>query len=792
MKTNFRVLALGVGVASLALWVALKDDQTNFNMPLLADAATAATLSPDVADVKSLETPAKPGETVPVVKNEAPPTPALPPGSVVITNPAATNVAATNIVQTPPAAQPPQLSPALAEIVRLLQANVSQEILMTFITNSTQPFYVGASEIVYLHDLGAPDAIVAALIKIDASPEMAARKQAAIAVKPLPPGVALTEPATNIFPTRAATPQRPPNPPDPVPVNPPPNEGSALAPPPPDTEVTYDYPAPTTEVTYNYFYTSLAPYGSWIDVPGYGYSWRPTCATWNPAWRPYVDGGRWLWSNHGWYWYSDYSWGWAPFHYGRWCRPAGYGWVWVPDTVWGPSWVSWRYSPNYCGWAPLPPSARFVSGLGFYFNTGSVGIGFEFGLGVADYCYVPTARFCDRWVSRHALPHHHNHGIHKNTTVINNYVVGNNNTIVNHGAGLDKISKATRGDVKQVTLRDTTFVKNLGTRHDRLESDGKTLTVHRPPAAVLARKSTVSSLAPTVTATTRPSTYSNPTYTKPAPAVSGSSHAVSVPAGVSTAPAAGMKGQANSAGSHHTPVIMNSRASGPTPVTRYTKPANAASQPVIVTGGTLPDISPYAKPGNAEVDLPGAGYTKLPGGASPRVTKPDAASVSRSRNDGHHSVVSSSPDQNAKPSSGYTKPASGSGSATHITSLPGVKNPSASAYNKPSPAAGHASSVGSGSAAPRSSGYARTEPSRGYTQPSAQRAPVTHAPSPSYSKPAPSAPSQSYSRPAPSYSAPARSEGHHSRVTVPSGGGGGSQSRSSGNPSGSSDGRKGR
>jgi len=27
---------------------------------------------------------------------------------------------------------------------------------------------------------------------------------------------------------------------------------------------------------------------------------------------------------------SDYNWGWAPFHYGRWAYDPFYGWMWVP------------------------------------------------------------------------------------------------------------------------------------------------------------------------------------------------------------------------------------------------------------------------------------------------------------------------------------------------------------------------------------------------------------------------------------------------------------------------------
>ena len=72
----------------------------------------------------------------------------------------------------------------------------------------------------------------------------------------------------------------------------------------------------------------------------------------------------------GWYWMSDYSWGWAPFHYGRWFHHARFGWCWMPDTVWGPSWVTWRYSDDYCGWAPLPPGAIYRAGVGFFLQRG--------------------------------------------------------------------------------------------------------------------------------------------------------------------------------------------------------------------------------------------------------------------------------------------------------------------------------------------------------------------------------------------------------------------------------------
>ena len=90
---------------------------------------------------------------------------------------------------------------------------------------------------------------------------------------------------------------------------------------------------------------------------------------------------------------SDYSWGWAAFHYGRWFHHERFGWCWTPDTVWGPSWVTWRYSVDYCGWAPLPPFTVFVSGIGFIYRGAAVGVGFDFGLGAGFFTFVPDQRF---------------------------------------------------------------------------------------------------------------------------------------------------------------------------------------------------------------------------------------------------------------------------------------------------------------------------------------------------------------------------------------------------------------
>ncbi|HXI51268.1 MAG TPA: DUF6600 domain-containing protein, partial [Candidatus Saccharimonadales bacterium] len=385
------------------------------------------------------------------------------------------------------------LSPALSEVVRLVQGGVSEEVLMAYITNSADLFNLGAAEVVYLHDLGAPPTVITMLIQHDSTPEMQARKRAAAAAQPLPPGFARNTPVPGLYagqspPTNQMTLE--------APLTPPPSLVHQVQQPTPDTAAE---PPPVFEepTSVSYFYDELAPYGTWIDVGGYGRCWRPTVAVWNSGWRPYGDCGRWIWSNCGWYWYSDYSWGWAPFHYGRWACPSGLGWVWQPDTCWGPSWVSWRYSSAYCGWAPLPPSAHFVVGHGFYNHGVSVGIGFDWGLQSCDFAFVATSRFCDPHPCNYFVSPHHASGIYKDTTVVNNYGTINKTTVVNNGVGFQRIASATKGNIRQVALKGTTDVRNLNNRREVLDADGRTLTFAQPSAG---RPANAGSQSPIATA----------------------------------------------------------------------------------------------------------------------------------------------------------------------------------------------------------------------------------------------------------------------------------------------------
>ncbi|MBS1567754.1 MAG: hypothetical protein JST39_25445 [Bacteroidetes bacterium] len=180
------------------------------------------------------------------------------------------------------------------------------------------------------------------------------------------------------------------------------------APPPPEPAV----------ITYQDFYDQLAPYGRWIDYPGYGYVFMPNAG---PDFKPYASNGHWVYTNQGWFWASDYSWGWATFHYGRWFYADGYGWMWIPGHEWAPAWVSWRRSPDYYGWAPLGPNVSI-----------SVSIGGGYNPPPHYWCFVPHQYITHPQINNYYVNENRNTTIINNTTVINNTTIVNNNVTNNH------------------------------------------------------------------------------------------------------------------------------------------------------------------------------------------------------------------------------------------------------------------------------------------------------------------------------------------------------------------------
>ena len=114
------------------------------------------------------------------------------------------------------------------------------------------------------------------------------------------------------------------------------------------------------------FRSTLDPHGSWIDDPTYGQLWVPNADEVGPSFSPYVTDGSWAYEED-FVWISSFSWGWVPFHYGRWAWTSG-RWGWIPGRVYAGAWVSWRVGADgygYVGWGPLAPNFGWRSGAAY-------------------------------------------------------------------------------------------------------------------------------------------------------------------------------------------------------------------------------------------------------------------------------------------------------------------------------------------------------------------------------------------------------------------------------------------
>lgn len=212
--------------------------------------------------------------------------------------------------------------------------------------------------------------------------------------------------------------------------------------------------APAVPATPNldYFQAQLAPYGSWVTLPGYGPCWQP--AALDVGWRPYYDGGHWEYTDAGWYWASDYPWGDIAFHYGRWAYTPT-GWVWVPGYDYAPAWVFWRHADadGYVGWAPLPFGAVLVGG-GWVFNGVHVGVDFDFGLGVNFFTFVGYDHFWEHDFRAFIVPRDRVALIFRHSLIENHFRRDEHGRFIDAGMPRDRMAALTHHDIRPVALHD--------------------------------------------------------------------------------------------------------------------------------------------------------------------------------------------------------------------------------------------------------------------------------------------------------------------------------------------------
>ncbi len=211
------------------------------------------------------------------------------------------------------------------------------------------------------------------------------------------------------------------------------------------------------DVSLQTFYDELSPYGTWINDPEYGYVWRPDVD--QREFRPYYSNGRWAMTEYGNTWVSNYDWGWAPFHYGRWMYNRYNNWVWIPDTVWGPAWVNWRSGSGNYGWAPMGPSINININFGRRYVT-------------PDFCwnFIPQRHIYYNSYARYYSGR--NRVYIQNTVIINNTYINNNRTYYS-GPRIDEVRRATNQNVT---------VYNVSRSSDRTGSriENNSLKVYTP------------------------------------------------------------------------------------------------------------------------------------------------------------------------------------------------------------------------------------------------------------------------------------------------------------------------
>lgn len=542
-----------------------------------------------------------------------------------------------------PATPPPELPADVQKVAQLAQNTLGEQVLIDFVATIEKPYSLTADHVIYLRDLGIPETVIAALLKrqvalggeqVDLPPTDVA--DAGTANATAEPKLALTTaPGANLGVATA-----------PAPAAAQPN-APTFGEMPGVTPAPAPVPQPAATVNYNVFYNSLSPYGTWVEVSDYGWCWQPTVGTINVSWRPYCDNGRWMWTSGGWYWHSYYSWGWAPFHYGRWCHVPARGWCWSPGTTWGPSWVTWRQCDDHFGWAPLPPACGWSSGVGLTYHGAGISVGFSFGLGANDFCFVPRGRFYDPHCYRYRVAHHAGVGIYNRSTVVNNYTVGNNTVIINNGVGRDVVQRHSRSEIRPVALanaRQPGMSRELGGRvgaPERINVYRPTIPDNavgsRPPETVLARQEsrpkpivgrTAGPSASAGSASSRPALHSQTmgssgTRTEIRPSVSGGISRPANPAQQTTSPRANqsVSRPGTASPSRASGIAVTTPAAGTRSETRPVtiRPENQAPQVNRPTIGTRTE----ARPSGDTLSNPGQIMAQpAPRAASPGVSRP--------------------------------------------------------------------------------------------------------------------------------------------------------------------------
>jgi DNA segregation ATPase FtsK/SpoIIIE-like protein len=220
-------------------------------------------------------------------------------------------------------------------------------------------------------------------------------------------------------------------------------------------------PSGHASVDVGFFDDDLAAYGNWVQQPSYGWAWRPHAVA--RSWRPY-RAGHWVMTDEGWTWISNEPYGWATYHYGRWYDDPNYGWEWIPGNEWAPAWVAWQEGGNYIGWAPLPPTVDFRTGVDLSVS-----------LAPDVYLFVPERQFLAPQLSGYYIPQAQYGRIFPATRNITRYNIVNNR-VFNQGVPVDRFQQVVGRPVPRYQIADL----NADQRHQGARVAQNRISFFRP------------------------------------------------------------------------------------------------------------------------------------------------------------------------------------------------------------------------------------------------------------------------------------------------------------------------
>src|SRR4051794_38569143 len=153
-----------------------------------------------------------------------------------------------------------QLSPPVQDVVKLIKAGVSADVVTAYVQSSSSTFNLAPQTIIQLQDMGIPGPVTTAMLSHDKE----LRDKGSMMARSTPP------------------------------AQPPSNEEAQ-----PETQ------APP--YTADQLYSNLAPYGSWGDMTGYGPYWQPySWLGYNSYPWGWLGGGSWsFFPTQGWCWFPS-------------------------------------------------------------------------------------------------------------------------------------------------------------------------------------------------------------------------------------------------------------------------------------------------------------------------------------------------------------------------------------------------------------------------------------------------------------------------------------------------------